>query len=871
MKFTLKILKLFVILVLAVSIILFSASFLLQDKVAYIILKSLNKNISTKLDIGSFRLSFLRKFPNASLELKDVLVHSSPNFNSDAFSGMNTDTLLKARFVSVEFRITDILRGIYNIEKVSARFGKVNFYTDTAGLVNYDIAVKNKSAGGDDFSINLERINLSDLKANYNNLSTRLFITGVIKNGHLKSRISGNNIDFTSEADLQINSFQLYNTRITRPIRAGLDLTLQSSKNGILFKKGTLSVENFDLGLTGFISSDKVLDLNVTGHNIDIAKIRKYLPEKYLKLISDYNPSGILIVNSMIKGPLTRTSNPHIELTFLLNNGHIAYGKSKIAINDLSFTGVYSNGPGNRPEASSVSIKDLKAKLGSAEYFGSFILSGFDRPMLSLSLKGRVFPEELKEFFNLQNISTAGGYVDMDLNLANTRWPKEKIEINDVIDLKPEAELVFNSFSIGLKNNKISFSEVNGNLTVSSSIRASNFRFTYSGQRIKVDGEFGNLPEWLAGRPVKMIASADVSFSRLVPELYIKNFNSSETSARNKTTVSLPDNIILDINFKIDSLKYKTFSSTRIYGTLKYKPRLLTFKSLNMESLNGMISGNGYIIQNSSKSIIARGSFNFTKIDVNKAFSTFHNFGQDFIKAENLAGTLSGSLSILLPMDSLLNPQIKSLTAEGKYKLINGALINFDPVKQLSSYIELSELENINFEQLENDFFIKNNILYIPQMNVKSSAVDLTVNGKHSFDNDYQYHVKMLLSEILSKKRRKSKSNVTEFGVVEDDGLGRTSLLLKITGKGEEVRVGYDIKAAGSEVKKNINSERQTIKTILNQEYGWYKNDTAVKQKPVEKKSRFRISWEETDSVKSTPEPPVVKKSGGVKDLFKKK
>ena len=63
-----------------------------------------------------------------------------------------------------------------------------------------------------------------------------------------------------------------------------------------------------------------------------------------------------------------------------------------------------------------------------------------------------------------------------------------------------------------------------------------------------------------------------------------------------------------------------------------------------MKSLNGTISGNGFIVQNSSKSVIARGSFNVTDIDVNKAFTTFHNFGQDFLKAENLAGTLSGSL-----------------------------------------------------------------------------------------------------------------------------------------------------------------------------------------------------------------------------------
>jgi hypothetical protein len=476
-------------------------------------------------------------------------------------------------------------------------------------------------------------------------------------------------------------------------------------------------------------------------------------------------------------------------------------------------------------------------------------LSGFDHPRAEILLKGKVFPGELKEFFDLQNISAAGGSVDLNLKMAGYLNNKKNYTVSDIIDLKPEADLSFNSFTLGLQNNRMLFRQVNGNLSVSNLIKAKNFLFTYKGQRIKVDGEFRNLPEWLAGRPVQMIASADFSFDRFIPEMFLKDSASSDQSTLKKTAFAMPDDILLDINFKIDSLNYKTFSSSKIAGTLNYKPGVLTFKSLNMQSLSGTIAGNGFIVQNSSKSVIARGSFNVTKIDVNKAFRTFHNFGQNFLKAENIAGTLSGSLSLLLPMDSMLIPQIKSLTAEGKYSLVQGALINFEPVKQLSKFIELSELENISFEQMENDFFIRNNFLYIPQMDVKSSAADLSVNGKHSFDNDYEYHIKMLLSEILSKKRMKKKSSLSEFGVVEDDGLGRTALSLKIVNKGEDVKVSYDLKAVSSEVKNNIKSERQTLKTILNQEYGWFKSDTAAKKKPVER-SRFKIKWDETDSTK---------------------
>jgi hypothetical protein len=860
MKLFLKIGKLVAAFILTVSIILISASFLLKDKVGFIILKSLNKNLSTKLEVGTFKLSFLKKFPKASLELKDVLVHSSPGFNSAAFKGINTDTLLSARTVSLEFRLIDVLKGIYNIESISARSGKANFFTDSTGHVNYNISVKSNTSGGEGVTIDLRKINVSGMTAYYNSLSTHLIIGGFIDNGKMKSRIAGNVIDFTASTDLQINRFQLFSFKTDKSIPAKLEVNLQSSKSGIRFRKGTLYIDNYDLGIAGLVGSDNFLDLEVTGHNLDISKIRNYLPEKYKRLVSGYDPSGIITANSKIKGLLNRSSNPHVEISWQFRNGKIVYKNSGLTFKNLSFTGKLSNGSKNGYLTSSVSIEDFKGKLGSSEYTGAITLKDFNNPLIDLTLKGRVYPGELKEFFDITEISRAEGSVDLNLKLVNCSLSKKNFSFNEFIDLKPESSMDFNSFTLGLKKDKILFSKVTGNLTIQNSIKAKNIQFNYKGQNIKVEGEFKNLVEWMSGSKVKMWANADVTFDRLIPEAFFKDATAAEKLDHSQKAANLPGDIFLDINFRIDSLSYKTFSSSKIAGTLNYKPRILTFKSLKMYSLNGIISGTCFLNQNNNKALMAKGNFIVTNIDVNKAFTTFHNFGQNFLKAENIKGTLSGSLSLLFPLDSLLKFHINTLTAEGNYHLVSGALINFDPVKQLSTFIELSELENISFEQLDNDFFIRNNNLYIPQMEVKSSAADLSVNGKHSFDNAYEYHVKMLLSQILSRKRLKNKSNTTEFGVVEDDGLGRTSLLLKIVGKGEVAKVGYDVKAAGTEVKNNFKKEKQTLKTILNQEYGWYKNDSTANQKPQEKKSRFRITWDDGDTVRSNSNPPVTKK-----------
>jgi hypothetical protein len=870
MKSVFKILKITAILILITAVTLFTASFLLQDKVTSIILKSLNKHISTKFEFESVKLSFLRKFPKASIDLRNVLVHSSPGYDPSGFYGINTDTLLSARTVTAEFKITDIIKGIYNIERIGIKDGVLNLYTDTSGNVNYHIADEHNADNGTDFTINLDRIYLSDTKTLYYNLATQLMIKAAVENSRLRSSISGDDIDFSADAVLHIDLFRLYNFTISQSIPADFDINLHSSDNGVLFNKSKVILDKYNFIMSGFVSSENVLDLSLAGEKIDLSDIKKYIPVEYQNRISAYNPSGILDIKCLFRGLLNHTTNPRIEISFNLDKGHITYRDSPLEISDLSFSGNFSNGRLMIPKTSSVTISDFKGRLGSAEYSGSLVLSNFAALNANLLLNGKLIPSEIREFFNLKEIFSSEGYVDFDLKMNGFIPRKEKYTINDILNLKSSANMNFNSFGINFGPGRFNINNVNGNFIFSDTAKARNLSFTLRDQEFTTSGTFLHLPAWLNGKPATLTFTANVACSNFDPEKLFSLHSDSVKGKEIRKAYSLPVDMIFDVNYKIDNFNYKTYSAEKVVGTVSYKPRILNFKALELNSLDGVISGNGFVVQNTDKSFMGRGSFNVDKININKTFLSFQNFGQSFIKAENLDGTLSGSFSLLIPMDSLLRPVIKSITAEGKYLLENGTLKDFEPVKELSSFIELSELENINFKQMENDFFIRNNFLYIPQMDVKSTAADLSVNGKHSFDNNYEYHVKMLLSEILSKKLHKPKPNTSEFGAVQDDGLGRISVLLKVENKGEDIKVGYDIKAAGSQVKNDIRNERQNLKSILNQEYGWFKNDSSVNKKQSTGTPRFKIIFEDNDTVKVAPEQSETKKESTLKKLFKK-
>ena len=95
-----------------------------------------------------------------------------------------------------------------------------------------------------------------------------------------------------------------------------------------------------------------------------------------------------------------------------------------------------------------------------------------------------------------------------------------------------------------------------------------------------------------------------------------------------------------------------------------------------------------------------------------------------------------------------------------------------------------------------------------------------------------------LADVIKGKKKRVSQQN-TEWGIIESDGAGETTVFLKIIGNPQNYKISYDSKSAFSKTKKTFINQGQELKSVFNKEFG---KDT------IKKKKKFTIEWEE-DSI----------------------
>ncbi|HRC89719.1 MAG TPA: AsmA-like C-terminal region-containing protein [Bacteroidales bacterium] len=865
MKLAIKILFWCATVIIILSSSLIITAIVYQDKVVNTFIEAANKRISTRTTIESHKLSLLRRFPKASIELKNVTVFSSASFDKSHFKEYNTDTLLNAGLITLEFSLPNIVNGNYLIESTTISDGTLNLFSDTYGGVNY--AISSGKTGNGNFAIDLEKVIIKNLEVNYYNKATNLNISGKIGHGKLRSKIAGTNIDFICSADIKINEFKLYSTILNPVADISVDVNLSSSGSEITFRKGIAKLEGFSFDVSGYIHPRKDLFLKITGNEINLSRIKKYIPQKYLDKVREYSPGGIMKAECIISGPISRTKNLKTDISFSLEKGNIYYKKSDVQLKNLCFSGTYTNGKQARPETTRLDIKNCSFDLGSASWLTTFSITDFKQPVISGNFSGDIIPAELLKFIKIPGLISAEGSMKLKLELYGPLRKNVKYSISDFPELIHKAQIGFDSFGITHSDDRYSFNNAYGNIVIDENLQAEEVIFSYKGQRFKIDGEFINLLQRLAGRQVNLRVIADISASDFNPSLFV----TPQYSQKNKRLpeIIMPSNIETDINLKIGNFIYNNFRAENLYGKIVYKPGRLNFRNFSANTLDGVVDGNFILAESKGKSFLSQGIFRIENIDIKKCFASFNNFGQNFLRSEHISGLLSGTFKILIPLDSLMHPIVKTIVAEGKYTIQNGALTAFEPARALSKYIDIKELENISFSKIENNLLINNYSLSIPQMDIYSSAADFTINGTHSFDNIFEYHVKIYLSELLSGKIKKKKQSSTEFGYVEDDGLGRTSLFLKITGKGENVKVMYDIKAAENNIRKSFTNEKSNLKNILNQEYGWYENDTSITNE-AESRPKFKIEWSETDNSEYRQDTVPVKKENTLNRIFRK-
>lgn len=865
MKLLGKILSYITGIVISLVLILFIVSILFEKDISGIFLKELNKRLNTTVSTGDINFSLLRRFPQASIIIDDFLLLSPVIADEDGSYQQQTDTLLYADRITLSLKITELIRKNYIIDRIDISRGKINLHSDSQGKLNTSVWKKQSKSDTSLMALNINSINIDKSSFTYSSLKSGFIISTIINNSSNRLAIDNKSTTVRSESGLILSELKTgpaYHLHGSYPIKINTGIIISS--DSIIISRSQLETGDMKLETKGFIATGRhELSLNAESSRAPAGFIAELLPGQISSFLDKYDISGLVSSSLQLKGSYEKGSSMIMNASLDIIDANFSLNSPKLLIKDIRTKADIRIDLRNSKKVFEVSTASYNASFENTEISGSFFLENLLKPYIDISITGLFQSRHLTELADIEGLHSGKGTVRLNARLTGTVPDKQEELFNPVTGLKPSLNAGIGSADLRLPGLKGRLENIKGNIMISDNIWVDELSLSYEGQNIALNGMIDGFGRWMQDKSVRPEVTAGIWADKLDINMLMDNLKEEGPGHEDKPSQLTP---VINLNLRCDSLIIGAYRASLFDGKLSYRPGLVDIPSFSMNILGGSVTGNAALAEPGDDAYAVRGWFNIENIDIRNTFEVSDNFGQDYIKAENLEGNITGNISLSATADSNFRINSNELVLNGEYYILNGSLINFEPVYKLSKFAEMEELERIDFSRLENDLIIRDGSVKIPRMDISSSAFNISVQGNHSFDGDYQYRLKVLLSELLSKKQNEK---VSEFGVIEDDGLGRTSLYLKIDGDAGGSKVSHDPDALRAGIKESLVREKQEIKSILNEEFGWYKGDSIDEVSSV-KSQRFRIIWEETDSIKTKKDTSSEKKTPLI-NIFKKK
>lgn len=842
----------FFILLVVSSFIIFN---FYKDSVKSLIVNQINKQLSTEIQVKNIELSFFQRFPNVSLTFSDVIA-------KDAIHSANKGNLLKAENVYLQFSILDLLTKKYKIKKIETKNGLLNLNIYNDGSDNYHFWKSDTTTSSESFAFDLQKVILNNMAIQYINYSSKQHYSGIAKKVELKGQFKSSNYDLSVTGNIFIHFLNISGITYfpTSESIVNMILYVDQKTDTYIFKKGEINFGNLKFETIGnVIYSEKthLINLTVKGTDLKLKSFIEQIPAEYNRFLQDYNAQGKIFFTAVINGSFLGTDIPIIKIDFGISDGKITHKKSNISLNGVSFSGEYTNGTSKSIITSVLKIKNFKSGLRSGIFLGSFSIKNFQQPEINLKMDAKMNLSDLQEFLKLDTLTSANGNIEMEVVFKGKINDRNNVKITDFIGSKTSGTIIIKDADFTVKSDLRKYSGINANLEFSNNdLIINKITGNISKSDFSVTGNFKNLLSYLFLKDQKLQITGNLTSVNIdMDELLQSDDDTKDTSYH----IVIPTELEIKMLIDIRKLNFNKFNATEIAGNLVLKNKKILVSPLTMQLMDGSTEGLIIIDGNQKEKLFISCDAKIKNVNITKLFFQFNNFGQNSMVDKNIKGKVTADIQFAGLWNSNLEPDLDKIYTIADIKIENGQLLNYSPLQGLSKFIKVSDLNDVKFATLHNQVEIKNKTIYIPAMEVKSSAIDIIASGEHTFENKIDYRIKLLLSDVLAQKAKKAKKENEDFGIVEDDGLGKTSLYVLVTGTVDNPVYKYDAKGVKAKIAVGFAKEKQNIKTILNEEFGWFKKDSVIsknkektsnrnKEKEDIKKQEegeFIIDWDE--------------------------
>ncbi len=826
----------------------------IQNKVIEALTNQADKHLLAEIQVrkGDIHFSVFKKFPLASVELRNILVKVPQDFDLNSLNTVRSDTLLFAKRVFLQMDLFSLLKHDYQLKKISVDDGFLQMMTDKNGMSS--LKIFRSGTSDKNFKANIESF-LANNVTIYNSSSgskntihfqlKKAITTGVFDDEDFYVKVLANGV---------LEQLHIQGQAIKPMQKFKISAALEKKENSFLLNGGELVISNIPLKIGGSFTNGEnmYLDLILSSNNASIRQIDHSLLKGLLGNSGLDPRGGLLNVKATVKGNLKKT--PAIKANFSVNDAKFIDNQHSLSYDKVFFKGDVRS-ISNRSNNYRVSVDTFSFSSGHSFQHGRLLITGFKKTLLDINTAGEFAISDVIKFLPENNFGLKKGRIK---NRFSIQTELSKKSDNKKSKVQASGYAYLDGVELQLPGQHYPPLLIKGNCYLNSlndikldtlSCKAINSDLSIKGRLLL--NQTGAYP-------------FDFKGTLLSNELYIDDFIAPPSSEKKESKpINFPDSIRFNGNLDIHKLFFGKFHPEQIKAQASYTPGSLKVNDINLAAFSGSASGDMQLVQHDNKDIQLIANANIKKSDIEQMFDGFNSFGQDVISKENLKGSITGTIDYLSTWSPVLEIDLSSIIAKGNLLLVNGELNNYEPLMGLSKFIHVSELQNIKFDNLETNIGIRNRKVTLDQTEINSSAISFSGSGVHDFDNKYEYRLQVGLSDILWNKAHKKRNDISEFGYVDARDKDKTLIPLVISGIGSSFEVKYDRKTSRTNFKDRVAREKVELQQLINdkeEEESFVKAESEdTLQEPAQKLKKtdsgtyqnksdnFILEWDDSD------------------------
>lgn len=884
-----KILKVFLIVLLAMIVLLFAGGYLFRGKIVGLVKTEINRNINATVDFQQVDISFFRHFPKVSIGLDDVQVTGTSSFAKD--------TLLYAKRLDAAIDIMSFFRGSnMSVYSVSLDAPRIHALRNKEGLVNWDILkpdslVKDVPAEAKPFNLQLQKYSITDGYIFYDDRQADM--TATISN--LNHSGSG---DFTADLFNLATSthagevtYVLGGVPFLNKVNASIDADLKVDNTNSVYSFENLSIVLNDLKITGSGSVKDFgtaygLNISFKSADADFKNILSMIPAVYKKEFDKVTATGTGRFEGTIKGRYSDSTLPGYHVALEVKNGSFKYSDLPKAVKQINLKAVVDNPDGNT-DNTIVNITEGHLQIDNDPFDFRLLLK---KPVTAMyvdaAARGKLDLSQVRSYVKLEKGTSIAGLLDADVSVKGNVNSLEKEQYQDfyaagTVDLN-RFNYTSKEYPTGIKIHTLH------TIFSPAKIDISNLKGEYMGTNFAGLGHINNLLHYLfSGKPLN--ADIAVNADKVNLDDWIGNQAETETSASPTAPFVVPENLDVALHTRVGQVHYDKLDINDLSGSLLINDETVKLDNVHGQALDGSLnlSGSYSTKINKAKPAIVM-SYDVKQVDVQKTFYAFNSVQKLMPVGKFLAGKLTSSLSANGKLGEGMTVDMNTLSGEGNLLLIEGFLSKFAPLEKIASTLNVSRLQQISLKDVKAYFEFSNGKMLVKPFNVKLKDIEMEIGGLHGFDETIDYTINLKLPRSLMGTQGNQLLNnlaasVSNRGIPVN--LGETvNLRLGVTGTIKSPSVSVDLKQTAEslasqmkdQVKEFAQAKIDSAKSVVKDTLNSIKKQLgeAVKDELTKKLFSVKDSTTAADSTASQPKAGQKAKEsvkGALNNILKKK